>query len=368
MVDYDYDNDNGNDDRAGIGTSTRDTLVLSPNDIWYGRSAIGRVLAGALAPLGWLYCGVAAARALGYRRGWFASFDVGVPVIVVGNLSVGGTGKTPLVRWLAAYLHHQGLRPGIAARGHGAAAAADPARVQRVPVDADPALYGDEPALLARDGGAPVVVGRDRVAAARALVRQTNCDVVITDDGLQHYRLRRTLEILVVDGQRLHGNRRCLPAGPLREPVGRARRADLCVTTGGGLIGSYGVSLEPGAAVNLVDPGLKRPLSRFAGRAVTAVAGIGNPERFFGMLRSSSIEIVPRPYPDHHAFSAEDIRGWGSGPVLMTEKDAVKCRRLLPGAEHWFVPVSARPEPGFAAALDALLRARQITSASIHRN
>ncbi len=343
-------------------------MAPSPNDIWYGRSPTGRLLAGVLAPLGWVYCGVAAARALGYRHGWFASFDAGVPVIVVGNLSVGGTGKTPLVRWLAGHLRGQGLRPGIAARGHGAAVAGDRARIELLPTDADPAVYGDEPALLAGDGETPIAVGRDRVAVARALVRQANCDIVITDDGLQHYRLRRTLEVLVVDGQRLHGNGRCLPAGPLREPVGRARRADLRVATGGGLPDAHDVRLQPGDTVNLADPGRERPLERFAGRRVTAVAGIGNPERFFGMLRSSGIEVVPRPYPDHHAFSDADVRAWGDGPVLMTEKDAVKCRRVAAAAEHWFVPVTAQPEPGFTAALDALLSARKITSASMHRN
>jgi tetraacyldisaccharide 4'-kinase len=343
-------------------------LALSPNDIWYGRSATGRLIAGALAPLGWLYCGVAAARALGYQRGWFASFDAGVPVIVVGNLSVGGTGKTPLVRWLAGHLREQGLRPGIAARGHGAAVAADPSRIELLPADADPAFYGDEPALVASDGATPVAVGRDRVAVARALVRQAKCDLVITDDGLQHYRLRRTLEILVVDGQRLHGNRRCLPAGPLREPVGRAARADLRIATGGGLADAYGVQLRPDAAVNLREPAIRRPLEQFAGRRVTAVAGIGNPERFFDMLRGLGVEVVPRAYPDHHAFGTADLESWGDGPVLMTEKDAVKCRRLSAGAEHWFVPVSAQPEPRFIASLDALLRRRGILSATTHRN
>ncbi|MCG6940068.1 MAG: tetraacyldisaccharide 4'-kinase [Thiohalocapsa sp.] len=336
---------------------------MTPTDLWYGSAPAARALAAVLAPLGWLYCGVAAARAAAYRRGWLASFDAGAPVLVVGNLSVGGTGKTPLVRWLAGHLADLGLRPGIASRGYAAAdnVASD---VRVVPVDADPAAYGDEPVLLAADGAAPVAVGRDRVAAARALVHGRGCNAVITDDGLQHYRLRRQCEILVVDGERGHGNGRCLPAGPLREPVGRADRVDLVIATGGGQPGLPAMTLEPRAAVSLSDPGDSRPLRAFAGRRITAVAGIGNPGRFFRMLAAHGIGVDARLYPDHHRFAGADIAAWGEGPVLMTEKDAVKVRRLPPAGrlrpDLWYVPVMAVPAPGFVADLDRLLARRGI--------
>ncbi len=333
---------------------------MTSTDLWYGTSSAARLLSAALAPLGWLYCGVAAVRAAGFRRGWLKSFDCGAPVLVVGNLTVGGTGKTPLVRWLAGHLTDLGLRPGIASRGFAAAGGAR-ASVRWVPADGDPTSYGDEPVLLAADGLAPVVVGRDRVAVARALVREHGCDVVITDDGLQHYRLRRQCEILVVDGARGYGNGRCLPAGPLREPRGRAARADLVIATGGGQPGLPAMLLQPGAAVSLADPAECRPLGDFAGRRVTAVAGIGNPGRFFRMLAAHGLDVDPRPYPDHHRFSRADLATWGDGPVLMTEKDAVKVCRLQPRPPGrprlalWYVPVVAVPAPEFVAALDRLL-------------
>ncbi len=347
---------------------------MTPAELWYGTAPAVRVLAAALAPVGWLYCAVAATRAAGYRRGWLKSFDAGAPVLVVGNLSVGGTGKTPLVRWLAVHLAGLGLRPGIASRGY---AAADALRssARLVPVDGDPLTYGDEPVLLAADDVAPVAVGRDRVAVARTLVRTYGCDVVIADDGLQHYRLRRQCEILVVDGERGHGNGRCLPAGPLREPRGRGARADLAIATGGGQPGLPALRLEPGAAVQLeprssepwaqTGPGERHRLGDFRGQRVVAVAGIGNPGRFFRMLRAHGIEVDGRPYPDHHRFSVADLATWGDGPVLMTAKDAVKVRRLQqptvrPRPALWVVPVEAVPASKFVADLDRLLVRRGI--------
>lgn len=341
---------------------------MSPTAIWYGRGFGARLSSALLAPLGWLYCSVAVLRATAYRAGWLASFDAGAPVIVVGNLSVGGTGKTPLVRWLADHLVALGLRPGIAARGYGGS---DAGAVRFVPPDADPAAFGDEPVLLAADDRVPVAVGRDRVQVARALVGR-GCDVVVTDDGLQHYRLRRCCEILVVDGERGHGNGRCLPAGPLREPTRRAAQADLAIATGGGQPGIEALTLHPGAAVSLAAPGQRQPLGAFVGQPVTAVAGIGNPGRFFRMLESKGLRLEARPYPDHHRFTPAEIAGWGAGPVLMTEKDAVKCRRLPPAPgtrwpELWAVPVTALPAAAFVADLDRLLAARGILSSASAR-
>jgi tetraacyldisaccharide 4'-kinase len=315
--------------------------------VWYQNHWLGL----GLAPLGWLYCGIALLRRWGYRREWLGSFAAPVPVIVVGNLTVGGTGKTPLVVWLAARLAEAGRRPGVALRGYGGGAAASPCRVS---LDSNPSDIGDEAVLLAQRTNCAVVVGRDRVAAARALAGEQGCDLVITDDGLQHYRLRRQLEIMVVDGVREFGNRRCLPAGPLREPTSRLDSVDLVITNGGDRALGYRMRVVPGAAVSLVDPARQRPLSAFVGNPVAAVAGIGHPQRFFSMLRELGLTVTEWPYPDHHAFTEKDLASWPPGPVLMTEKDAVKCRRFARG-EHWYVPISAMPEQGFIDALDRAL-------------
>ncbi|MBK1706409.1 tetraacyldisaccharide 4'-kinase [Halochromatium glycolicum] len=323
-------------------------LRLEPERIWYQGHWLGPVLA----PLAWLYCRIAALRRRAYQQGWLRSFSVSVPVIVVGNLTVGGTGKTPLVLWMAEYLSGRGYRPGIALRGYRAqrSVAEGP---QQVAPDADPLRFGDEAVLLAKRSHCPVVAGRDRVAAAKVLADQCGCDLVLTDDGLQHYRLRRQLEILVLDGERRLGNGRCLPAGPLREPQERLATADLVVVNGDANDGHH-ISLAPGAAVNLQDSSLQRPLRSFADETLTAVAGIGHPQRFFRMLEDLGLSVRPIAYPDHHAFRASDLEHWPPGPVLMTEKDAVKCQRFA-RPEHWFVPVTAVPSATFVAALDRAL-------------
>ena len=329
-----------------------------------------RLLSALLAPLGWLYCAVAALRGLAYRRGWLASESAGVPVVVVGNLTVGGTGKTPLVLWLVAHLQECGLRPGVAMRGYRGSGDVAPRLVQP---DGDPLAFGDEPVLLAGRAGCPVMVGRDRVAAARLLAREHGCDIVVTDDGLQHYRLRRDCEILVVDGMRGLGNGRCLPAGPLREPAGRAGRADLVIVNAGDGAGDSAIStvgsaamrmtLVPGDAVNLYHAGVSRSLDEFRGEPITAVAGIGNPDRFFAMLRNLGLDAGTRAFPDHHGYTASDLAGLPDGPVLMTEKDAVKCRAWA-GPEHWYVPVRARPDAAFVAAFERVVAAWRAGSKS----
>jgi len=311
---------------------------MTPEAVWYRRAHPVSLL---LLPLAWLFCLVAQGRRRAYRLGWLKTHRLPVPVIVVGNLSVGGTGKTPAVLWLAGLLRRRGWRPGILLRGYGGASRSWP---QRVTPECDPLQVGDEAVLLARRSGAPVAAGPDRVAAAR-LLGEAGCDIILSDDGLQHYRLLRDLEILVVDAARGFGNRRCLPAGPLREPAGRARDVDFVLCNGGICAGGTRMELIAAAAVNLRDPQLTRPLDAWRGQRVTAVAGIGNPARFFAMLREAGLALDERPYPDHHPFAARDAEDWPAGSVLMTEKDAVKCASFA-GADHWYVPVEARVDAG----------------------
>jgi tetraacyldisaccharide 4'-kinase len=302
------------------------------NRVWYERTSPPWWLL----PLSLTYGAAAGARRFLYAKHLRKSSRLPSPVVVVGNLSVGGTGKTPLVCWLTARLKERGFKPGVVTRGYGGSSA----NVQLVDLSADPNIVGDEPLLLARRSGAPVAVGRDRPAAAQLLMN-AGCDVVVSDDGLQHYALARDCEIVVVDGDRRFGNGRLLPAGPLRESKQRLGRVDAVVLNGGAapLEGTLRMRLEAQEALSLIG-GAAKPLQEFAGVSVHAVAGIGNPERFFNMLRSFGIEVVAHPLPDHARLKAADISFPDGRPVLMTEKDAVKCARIA-GPLHWYVPVTA---------------------------
>jgi len=312
------------------------------NRIWYERAS----------PPWWLrppalaYGAVAGSRRFLYGKGLRKSTCLPVPVVVVGNLSVGGTGKTPLVCWLVARLVERGRKPGVVTRGYGGTTTG----VRLVtPVD-DPALVGDEAILLARRTNRPVTIGRDRPAAAQLLLN-AGCDVIVSDDGLQHYPLARDCEIVVIDGDRLFGNGWLLPAGPLRESRSRLASADAVIVNGGRALleGAISMRLEAKNAFGLRAGGAKL-LEEFAAGPVHAVAGIGNPERFFNMLRAHGIEVRGHPLPDHAHIKAADIWFGDGRPVLMTEKDAVKCSEIA-GAHHWYVPVSA----SFAAAEGAVI-------------
>jgi tetraacyldisaccharide 4'-kinase len=313
---------------------------------WQHRSA----LSTALLPLAALYGLISGARRRYYRLR--PPVRLPVPVIVVGNIFVGGTGKTPLVVHVVEALRARGRRPGIVTRGYGGRSREWPQRV--TPLSA-PELVGDEPVLLAQRAACPVVAAPDRVAAARQLLRDEDVDVIVSDDGLQHYRLARDLELVVIDAARGLGNGRLLPAGPLREPPARLRSVDMVLCNGGVCtFAEHSFELEGDEAVNLLSAE-RRPLedSRFM-QGVHAVAGIGNPSRFFAALRARGIPVVPHPKPDHHAFVAEDLTLPGEGAVLMTEKDAVKCRAFASGRE-WYVPVSARLDPAAQRRLEDLL-------------
>ncbi|MCJ0824659.1 tetraacyldisaccharide 4'-kinase [Luteimonas sp. 50] len=289
-----------------------------------------------------------------YRGGLLRRRRAGVPVLVVGNLVAGGSGKTPLVIALVERLRAAGWTPGVATRGYGRDDSATPLWVD---AQTDPVRGGDEPVLIARRTGAPVRADRDRLAAARALVAE-GCDIVVCDDGLQHYRLARDLEIEVLDAHRRHGNRRLLPAGPLREPVERAAACDFHVANAGDGdanvgFGEWPMRLLSGHALPLLG-GRPQPLSSFAGQRVHAVAGIGDPERFFAMLRGLGIAVVPHAFADHHRFEADDFQFGSDLPVLMTEKDAVKCTAFV-GDRHYSVPIRAElPEAFWIALLDRL--------------
>jgi tetraacyldisaccharide 4'-kinase len=306
--------------------------------VWYG-GAIGGAL---LLPASWLFGTIVAVRRYAFARGWLGSAHPGRPVIVVGNLSVGGAGKTPLTAWLAAALGARGFRVGIVSRGYGGRATL-PTRVTR---DSDPSEVGDEPVLLARRTGVRVVVARNRLAGARMLAPEV--DLILADDGLQHYRLRRDFEIAVIDGERRYGNDRLLPAGPLREPVSRA--VDAVVVNGPATQpGEIAMTLEAGDVVSLGD-GTREPLARWAGRTVHAVAGIGHPGRFFATLRAAGLAVIKHPLADHAVIRTGDVTFGDGLPVLMTEKDAVKCAGVAtPGLA--FLEVAARIAPADAAAL-----------------
>ena len=315
---------------------------MDPTPIWYGRHP----LSTALLPLAWLYGAAARLHRFAYRRGLLRARRLPVPVVVVGNLTVGGTGKTPLVLKLAEVAAARGWHPGILTRGYGGRGKDWP---QAVEAASDPGLLGDEPVLLARRGICPVVAGPDRVADGELAIRRFGCDLLLCDDGLQHYRLARDLEIAAIDGERGLGNGRCLPAGPLREPAARLESVDLVIRKGGTGPG-HCFRLVPGEAINLRDPSRRLPLAAFRDLRVTAVAGIGNPGRFFAMLRGQGMWVDERPYPDHYPYTAADMAAWPLGPVLMTEKDAVKCA-TFGGADHWCCPVEAVPDAAFVEAV-----------------
>lgn len=309
---------------------------------WYADSPWLHILK----PLSYFFRRQVEQRRAEYLNGSRPSWRAPVPVIVVGNISVGGVGKTPLVARLAQMLMEQGYHPGIVSRGYGSKAPHYPFAVNP---NFSAKECGDEPLMLARRTGCPVVIDPDRVAAVKHLLAKYDCNLIISDDGLQHYALARDIEIAVVDGQRGLGNRLCLPAGPLREPPERLSEVDFIVMNGEGFIAdqdSVPMKLVPSDLVNLgsrefipVD-GLVRQ------GPVHAVAGIGNPERFFMTLKSLGYQIRPHAFADHYPYSAKDLQFNEELPVIMTEKDAVKCAAIAK-QNYWYLKVDARLPSSF---------------------
>ena len=277
-----------------------------------------------------------------YRAGLFHSYRIPVPVIVVGNITAGGTGKTPLVLWLCDFLRQQGHVPGIVSRGYGGRG-----QTMAVKETSLPDIAGDEPVLLARRSGCPVWIGRDRVATASALIAACPaCDIIVSDDGLQHYALQRDFEIAVIDGSRGTGNGLPLPAGPLRESSDRLARVDAVVVNGGALpstarVPTFTMALEGKEFRNLLNPAFHQNASAFQGKQVHAIAGIGNPARFFDQLQRLGLNFAAHAFADHHAYAQADLEFGDADAIVMTEKDAIKCLRFAREI-HWVLPVDAR--------------------------
>lgn len=316
---------------------------------WYD----GHAGLAALWPLEALYRAVVRRRRKRFLSGRLDSYRAPLPVIIVGNITVGGTGKTPLILWLIEHCRARGLRPGVVSRGYGG----EPPRLPwRVCDSDDPALAGDEPVLLVQRTGVPMAIDPQRSRAIELLLEQEQLDLILCDDGLQHYQLQRDLELVLIDEARGLGNGHCLPAGPLREPAGRLHEVDAVLFNGATADKDqgYAMQLVPAGLVH-VATGAQQPLNYFpAGQVVHALAGIGNPQRFFRTLRELGWQPQEHPFPDHARYVASDLQFGDDLPVLMTEKDAVKCRVIAPD-NAWYLKVDAQPSPAFVDWFDACL-------------
>ncbi len=301
--------------------------------IWYQKKFFSYLLY----PFSWIYRLVLVICRCQYRLKFKKKSQFPVPIVVVGNITVGGSGKTPLAVALAKWFKQCGWQPGIVSRGYSGISTSSPRVV--LPTT-DPILVGEEAVLLASKTGCAVVVAKDRVAAVEYLLTQFNCNLVISDDGLQHWPLSRDVDIAVVDGQRRFGNGYCLPAGPLREPIERLTEVDFIVNNGGESAGEWSMSLIPGQIYQLNRPERSITADELKDRSVHAVAGIGNPQRFFDSLKKLGFKIIPHAFPDHYFFKKADLEFADDAVIIMTEKDAVKCRDFA-NDRMWCLPVHA---------------------------
>jgi tetraacyldisaccharide 4'-kinase len=319
--------------------------------IWYHKHP----LAYLLAPISGIYQLVLFLKKLAYQFKLKKISYFSTPIIVVGNLTVGGTGKTPLIIALANFLSAQGYKPGIVSRGYGGKPRALPLHVYP---HTNPLEAGDEPVLIARHARCPLVVDPNRVRAVQALLTQHACDVILSDDGLQHTALGRDLEIITVDGQYRFGNGWCLPAGPLRESTTRLKQADFIVSKGNALAGEWSMRLIAGQPYPIKVQTQTSALPN----TIHAIAGIGNPRAFFDQLRALGFSVIEHPFPDHYNYTAQDIDFGDDTVVIMTEKDAIKCEGFAK-ENHWCLPVVADCGSMFPQLLQRL---KQITRRKNH--
>lgn len=325
------------------------TLARKLIDIWYKDPFIGTWLM----PFGFFFSDIVRFRRFLYRIGVLKTRRLPVPVIIVGNITIGGTGKTPLIIALAKVLQKSGYTVGIVSRGYGG-----DSLPRMVTVDSDPKQVGDEALLIAKQTDCAMAVAPLRVEAGKLLLENANCNVILSDDGLQHYALYRDIEIAVIDGERRFGNSYCLPAGPLREPINRLQSVDFIVVNGEKTeANEIEMHITGDIAVNLVT-GEQKPLSAFANEdKLHALAGIGNPDRFFKLLTNQGLHFTAHSFPDHYVFQPQDI-GFKES-VLMTEKDAVKCTHFA-NSQQWFVPVTATLDSQFTEQFLTLLEKKYV--------
>ena len=318
-------------------------------DAWYN----GHPALALLRPLEALYRRVVDGKRARFVAGQGSIYRAPVPVIVVGNITVGGTGKTPLILWMIEHCRRRGLRVGVISRGYGAK---PPSLPWRVTAQQSAAQAGDEPLLIVKRTGVALMIDPDRAQAVRALLAAEPLDLILSDDGLQHYRLARDLELVLIDAARGLGNRRCLPAGPLREPVERLQSVDALLYNGADQDreDGYAFTLKPAALINL-SSGEPQRLDYFPpGQALHAVAGIGNPQRFFNTLEGLHWRPVPHPFADHAQFTSQALTFSPALPLVMTEKDAVKCASFA-APDWWYLTVEAVPSPAFISWFDSQL-------------
>jgi len=319
----------------------RKLLVNFLNQAWYhGRFKAYVILT---LPLSILFRVIVFVRMQAYRSGLLQTHRLPVPVIVVGNLTVGGTGKTPLVMWLAGFLAEHGYIPCIISRGYGGRATRMP---QQVRPDSDPRTVGDEPIMISNRCRCQVAVSADRAGAGKALLEHTDCNIIICDDGLQHYSLERDIEIAVVDGVRRYGNQFMLPSGPLREPLKRLESVDMIVANGLADRYEFSMSFREVDIRNIIDSSIVRDVGSFGGKTVHAVAAIGNNDRFFQSLKKLGMKVIEHPYPDHYILRDSEIHFDDDYDVIMTEKDAVRIKNIA-GPRHWYLEIDVEMHEHF---------------------
>ncbi len=325
------------------------TIHRALQSVWKDRNPV----AWLLWPLSLLYCSAVEFRRFLYWIGLFPVIDLDKPVIVIGNLTVGGTGKTPLTIWLVEFLQQLGFSPGVVSRGYGRS---DRLATILVQPTSDSTEVGDEPLLISRRTRVPVAVSKRRIDAIRLLDQQASCDIFVSDDGLQHLSIQADVSIALVDGKERFGNSFCLPAGPLRERSNRFGFADFRLVRGVGSADEYSMLDRVVRVSNILDPGQEIQMQSFLDEEVIAVAGIHNPQRFFDLLKQHRIKSKNIEFQDHHQFTLADFREFveAGATVIMTEKDAVKCEQFAQD-NWWYVAIEVQPDRKFVLALEETL-------------